>query len=118
MFFALKLQSVSIVVALAVCWSWFGLHSMLAVAYGAVIALVNSGLLVRRWYSGLRTYHCKGENHLKSFHRSSLERFFVVGVLFAVGFGFTSLLPEAVLAGFLVGQLAWALAMMLARRRF
>jgi hypothetical protein len=47
-----------------------------------------------------------------------LERFFVVGILLAVGFGFLSLTPQVLLAGFIVGQLAWAIANLLARRQF
>jgi len=36
----------------------------------------------------------------------------------AVGFGFLNLAPNAVLMGFIVGQLAWAFANVLARRLF
>ena len=118
MFFALLLQCVFILLAVAVSWLWSGLAAAQAVAYGSVIALVNSSLLVGRWYIGLVDYHCNGERHLKSFHRSILERFFVVGSLLAVGFGPLDLEPQAMLMGFIVGQLAWAFAVMLARRLF
>lgn len=118
MFFALLLQSLVIAVALTGCWVWMGVMVAQATAYGALVALVNSGLLVGRWYSGLRDYHCNGERHLKAFHRSGLERFFVVSILLAVGFGLLSLAPQAVLMGFIVGQLAWAFANVLARRLF
>jgi len=118
MFLALLLQSVVIAVALTSCWFWMGLMVAQALAYGAAVALVNSGLLVGRWYIGLNDYHCDGERHLKAFHRSSLERFFVVGILLAVGFWFLNLAPHVVLMGFIVGQLAWAFANVLARRLF
>lgn len=117
MFLAILLQSVVIAVALAGCWVWMEVVVAQALAYGSMVALVNSGMLVGRWYGGLNDYHCNGERHLKSFHRSSMERFFVVGILLAIGFGFLSLAPQALLAGFIVGQLAWALANLLARRR-
>lgn len=117
MFLALLLQSLVIAVALAGCWVWMDAVAAQALAYGSMVALVNSGMLVGRWYSGLKDYHCNGEHHLRSFHRSSMERFFVVGILLVVGFGFLSLAPQAVLAGFIVGQLAWPFANALARRR-
>jgi hypothetical protein len=118
MFLAILIQSLVIAVALAGCWVWMGVVAVQAFAYGSIVALVNSGMLVGRWYGGLNDYHCNGDRHLKSFHRSMLERFFVVGILLAVGFGFLSLAPQALLAGFIVGQLAWAIANLLARRQF
>lgn len=118
MFFALLLQCVVMLLVVAVSWLWSGVVVAQAVAYGSVIALVNSGMLVGRWYIGLVDYHCNGERHLKSFHRSILERFFVVGSLLAVGFGALDLAPQAMLTGFIVGQLAWAFAVMLSRRLF
>jgi hypothetical protein len=64
---------------------------------------------------------------LRAFNRSSIERFVIVSLLFAAGFsglggfgGFvlTNLSAEWILAGFIVGQLAWLLALVLARRLF
>jgi len=118
MFFALLFQSVVIAAVVVSCWVWMGWVVAQAAAYGAVVALVNSGMLVGRWYAGLANYHCDGERHLKSFHRSGMERFFVVCILLAVGFGILSLASQAMLAGFIVGQLAWAMANVLARRLF
>ena len=80
--------------------------------------MVNSGLLVLRWQRGLKKYFCDGPRHLRLFNRSMLERFFVVTMLLAVGLGFMKLIPLGVLTGFIVGQLAWMLAMVLARRMF
>jgi hypothetical protein len=118
MFLAFLLQSVVIAVVLMGCWVLMGVMVAQAFTYGAIVALINSGLLVWRWYIGLNNYHCNGERHLKAFHRSSLERFFAVGMLMAVGFGVLNLTPQAVLMGFIVGQLAWAVANLLARRLF
>lgn len=118
MFLVLLLQSIVITVALVACWFWMGLMVVQALAFGAVVALVNSGMLAGRWYMGLNHYHCNGERHLKSFHRSSLERFIVVSMMLGVGFAFTSLAPQPMLVGFIVGQLAWAFSLVLARRLF
>jgi len=84
------------------------------VAFGGLIAMVNTGLLWWRWRQGAKDFHCDPARHLRSFFRSSLERFFVVGMLLALGFVLLKLAPFALLAGFVVGQLAgmfasWAL---------
>jgi hypothetical protein len=118
MFLAILIQSLVIAVALAGCWVWMGVVAVQAFAYGSIVALVNSGMLVGRWYSGLNDYHCSGERHLKSFHRSMLERFFVVGVLLAVGFSVLNLPQFVMLSGFIVGQLAWVASIVLTRRLF
>jgi hypothetical protein len=47
-----------------------------------------------------------------------LERFFVVGVLLAVGFGMLNLPQFVMLSGFIVGQLAWVASIVLTRRVF
>lgn len=91
-----------------------GGEAALAAAFGVVTAMVNTGLLWWRWRRGAKELHCDGGRHLRSFYRSSLERFFVVGMLLALGFVLLELAPLALLAGFVVGQLAgmvagWAL---------
>jgi hypothetical protein len=117
MFFPLYLQLGVIVGVGLMSWLWKGADFAQALVFGGLVAVVNSGLLVIRWRRGLKEYHCDGQRHLKSFHRSMMERFFVVCVLLAVGFGFLAS-PHVVLLGFVVGQLFWALAVMLANRLF
>jgi len=117
MFFSLWLQLGVITLIGLMSWLWKDAGFAQALVFGGLVAVVNSGLLVIRWRCGLKEYHCNGQRHLKSFHRSMLERFFVVCVLLAVGFGFIAA-PHVVLLGFVVGQLIWALAMMLANRLF
>ncbi len=118
MFFALLLQFavLAFIGALGYVWSdqWF----VRAFFYGSFVAVVNSGLLVLRWRRGLKDYFCDGPRHLKLFNRSMFERFFVVTMLLALGFGMMNLAPLGTLTGFVVGQLAWMLAMLLARRMF
>jgi len=118
MFLALTLQGVAVLLVGAMGWfTQDGLFAM-ALLYGGLVALANSGLLVIRWQRGLRGYHCDGQRHLKSFNRSMLERFFVVGVLLAVGFGVLNLRQFVMLSGFIVGQLAWVVSIVLTRRLF
>jgi F0F1-type ATP synthase assembly protein I len=81
-----------------------------AALYGGAAALVNTGLLVWRHRQGAREVHCDADRHLRSFYRSSLERFIVVGVWLALGLGGSKLEAAPMLAGFVVGLLAWAIA--------
>lgn len=81
-----------------------------AALYGAAAALGNTALLVWRWRRGERDYHCDGPRHLKSFYRSSMERFLVVGVWLALGLGGFKLDAGPMLMGFVVGLLAWVIA--------
>lgn len=88
-------------------WSW---TAALAFSFGGSVALLNSGLLAWRWYRGLVVYHCDGSRHLKSFNRSAMERFFVVGSMLAMGFAWLDLAPLPLLTGFIAGQVAWVIA--------
>lgn len=116
MFFPLLLQSVAIVVIGVLVWLWSDKLAAMALLYGGGVSVANSGLLVLRWRNGLKDYHCDGARHLKMFHRSVMERFFVVCMLLATGFGMLSLKPLVMLLGFVVGQVLWVLAMLLSRR--
>ncbi len=107
MFFGLFVQAACIGLMAMLAWSWQGWTVTAAVTYGGGVALLNAALLTWRWHRGLRDYHCDGERHLRSFYRSSLERFFVVGMMLAVGLVSLGLAPLPLLTGFIVGQLAW-----------
>lgn len=110
MFFAYALQAVLIAVATALLWVFQGSEVGGAALWGSVVALVNIGLLVWRWQRGRFDYHCDGPRHLKQFHRSALERFFVVAMLLAMGMFLLKFAPLPVLLGFMVGQVAWLIA--------
>ncbi len=118
MFLALWLQTGVILTVALSSWIWLDRLYAQAFAFGGLVALVSSAMLVWRWYQGLKNYHCDGERHLRSFQRSALERFVVVAISLTLGFGVLDLLPQGVLLGFLVGQLAWSVAIALSRRLF
>lgn len=110
MFFQATVQSVVVLlVALAV-----GLGSTYAAAwaalYGGLVSLANTGLLLWRFRRGERDVHCDGARHLRSFYRSSLERYVVVGSGLAIGLGGLRLDAQPLLAGFVLGLLAWVIA--------
>ena len=110
MFFALSLQASVLGLLALATWIMFGWFAALSMLYGGGVALTNSGLLVWRWRRGLTDFHCDGGRHLKAFHRSSLERFFVVAILLAAGMAGLGLQAPVVLAGFIAGQIAWVIA--------
>lgn len=92
-------------------------NASLSALYGGAAALLNSGLLWWRWWSGGKRIHSDPGRHLRSFYRSSLERFFIVGIWLAVGFTIPCLQPLPMLSGFVVGQVAGILATLVQRER-
>jgi len=110
MFLAYAMQGAMIAAAAILAWLWQGGEVAGAALFGGSAALANIGLLVWRWRRGRYDYHCDGERHLRQFHRSGLERFFVVGIVLAVGMYGLKLEPLAMLLGFIVGQVAWIIA--------
>lgn len=99
---------IMIAVLLGAWWGGWGTGAGLL--YGGSATLANTALLWWRWYQGLHKFDSNAGRHLRSFFRSSIERFFVVGILLAAGFLLLRLEPFALLAGFVVGQLAWIVA--------
>lgn len=78
---------------------WFGV----AVLWGGMAALTNLLLLAWRMIYGDRPT-LNAEQHLRLMYRSSIERFFVVTSLMAIGMLKLKLAPLGVIIGFLVGQ--------------
>ena len=83
-----------------------GVRGVIAVSYGGGIAILNVIMLYWRWYRGARRYRSDPKWGLKGLYRSSVERFFLVGILLAAWFAFVKWEPLAVLTGFIVGQVA------------
>ena len=94
-----------------------GIQAALAMLYGGMVAVANTALLFWRWRQGARDYHCDAGKHMRSFYRSMVERFFVVVILLAVGFLLTGNQALILLAGFVVGQVAWLMASLTLRER-
>ena len=112
MFLAYALQGALVATAAILAWRWQGPEFSWAALYGGVTALANIGMLLHRWFRGRHAYHSDVGRHLRQFHRSSLERFFVVGILLATGLAGLRLEPLPLLLGFIVGQFAWMFAML------
>lgn len=75
-----------------------------SVLWGGFTALANTVLLTWRMVMGDRPSF-NAQQHLRLMYRSSLERFFVVIMLLALGVLQLNLAPLPVLLGFLAGQL-------------
>ena len=84
--------------------------SALGASFGGCIALANGLLLYWRYKRGGRHPHADPNRHLRSFFASTIERLFVVAVLFAVGIGVLKLTPLPLLLGFIAGQAALLIA--------
>jgi hypothetical protein len=94
-----------------------GVSVMFAILYGGGVSIVNLALLIWRWHAGSKDYHCDARKHLMGFYRSSLERFFVVGILLALWFVLVKSGSLAVLTGFLIGLVAGMTATVAQRER-
>lgn len=110
MLFAYMLQVALTAVVVILAWMWHGGEAGRAALLGGLIAAVNVGLLVWRWRKGRWEYHSDVQRHLRQFHRSALERFFVVVILLLVGILVLQVKPEPMLVGFIAGQVAWVIA--------
>ena len=87
----------------------------LAVLYGGATALSNSLLLEWRKFQAERHPPRDAQYYLRRFHRSSVERLLVVATLLALGMGWFGLIPLAVLAGFVLGQVALIISQFIVR---
>lgn len=111
----ISIQATVAALAAALTYAVFGATAAKAVWYGAAVALANALFLI--WRMRLAAGQPSGDAHrqLRSFYRSSLERFFLVAVLLAGGMGLLNLLPAAVLSGFVLGQLTLIVAAFMLR---
>lgn len=114
---SLKVQSGTVALAALAAGLFGDARVALAVLCGGGASVAGSALLWWRWHQGLRDYHCDAGRHVRSFYRSAMERFFVVVTMLAAGFYWIGDHPVALLAGFLVGQMAWMLASLTLRER-
>lgn len=82
----------------------------LSVVYGSGVALVNTLLLMWRLGRSARRSPADAHRQLRMFYLSSVERFFVAATLLVAGMTALGLLPLAVVAGFVLGQLTLLIA--------
>ena len=100
------LQLQLIVVTSAVFFVIYGGFQAGSAAFGGVIAGANCLVLEWRRNSANKGRALSAGQSIRLLYRTALERFVLVGVLFALGLGAWQLDPLALLTGFIVGQLA------------
>ena len=88
-----------------------------ATLYGAVVALINTLLMIWRARRAARRPHLDAHRELRSFFLSGLERFIAVALLLAAGMGPLELDPLGVVGGFVAGQLIWLLYAVTQKKR-
>ncbi len=111
MFFSVAVQGVAVLLVAASQSVIVAPPAGWAALYGGAASWINTGLLIWRHRQGERGLHGDAARHLRSFYRSSLERFIAVGAWLALGLGGLALDAVSMLTGFVVGLLAWVIAM-------
>ena len=104
---ALLVQGGSVLVAAILVYAVYGQASAMAVVFGGLVALANSGLLAWRMRVAKRRVDTDAQQDLRMLYRTSLERFALVVFFLALGMGVLKLDPPVMIAGFVLGQLAW-----------
>ena len=111
----LSVQLVFLLAAGLIAHGIWGLEVARGIGFGAFIALANTALIAwhmraRRSGRSNKGGEPSAQHYLRQFYCSSLARYLVVGVLLASGLGGLKLMPLALLAGFILGQLIWIIA--------
>ncbi|HUW27121.1 MAG TPA: ATP synthase subunit I [Sulfuriferula sp.] len=104
---ALLVQGGLVLVAAILVYAIYGQARTLAVIYGGLVTLANSILLAWRMRAAKRRINPDVGQDLRMLYRTSLERFVLVVAFLALGMGILKLDPLALIAGFVLGQLAW-----------
>ncbi len=85
---------------------WNGAFAAASTGFGGGIAMINIALLLWRRDRADRGRALSAGESIRLLYRSMLERFIAVIALFWLGMGVLELYAPALLAGFVVGQLA------------
>ena len=85
---------------------WNGAFAAASTGFGGGIAMINIALLLWRRDRADRGRALSAGESIRLLYRSMLERFIAVIALFWLGMGVLELNAPALLAGFVVGQLA------------
>jgi len=104
---ALLVQGVLVLVGAGLVYVVYGQANAFAVIFGGLVALANSVLLAWRMRAAKRLINTDAQQNLRMLYRTGLERFVLVVVFLALGMGVLKLDPLVLIAGFVLGQLAW-----------
>jgi ATP synthase protein I len=104
---ALLVQGGGVLVAAILVYLVYGQASAAATGFGGFVALANSGLLAWRMRAAKRCDDSDAQRDLRMVYRTGLERFALVVFFLALGMGVLKLDPTVMIAGFVLGQMAW-----------
>lgn len=104
---ALLVQGALVLAAATLVGAIYGQANALAVIFGGLVALANSVLLAWRMRAAKRRVNTVVQQDLRMLYRTGMERFVLVVALLALGMGVLKLGSPALIAGFVLGQLAW-----------
>jgi ATP synthase protein I len=102
-------QFLLLAVCAALAYLLWGLNSAMAVLYGGSMVMINSAIQQWGHFRASKTAGNDLGRNMRIIYRTAAERFFVTLALFAVGIGVLRLEPKALIAGFILLQLAQAL---------
>lgn len=95
----------------------YGQANATATGFGGLVALANSGLLAWRMRVAKRCDDTDAQRNLRMVYRTGLERFALVVFFLALGMGVLKLDPAVMIAGFVLGQMAWLIGVAIKPRR-
>ena len=104
---ALLVQWVLVWTAVLVVYAAFGRATAQPVMGGGLIAISGSALLWLRWWQSNKRVQADAQQVVRAVYRTGLERFVLVVLLLALGLSYFKHAAAALLAGFVLGQLAW-----------
>ena len=100
-------QGLIVLVGVILVYLYGGLVAAVAAMFGGLVAVANTGLLMWRMRSaGLCECGC-AQRVLWRVYRTGVERFALVGILLALGMVLFEQDRSAMVAGLVLGQLAW-----------
>lgn len=96
-----------VVVSIAAAYLVVGAPSAKSYAYGSVVAIVGALILNWRHWQAKQRLDVNAEWVLQHAYKTAIERYLWAAVMLALGFKLLKLTPLFLLAGFVIGQIAW-----------
>ncbi len=103
-------QGVMTIIGAAVAYAAVTPLAAKSVAFGGCVATIGTLFLAWRYALGARLEQLGADWVLRHAYRTAIERFVLAVCLLAIGFKLLKLEPTWLLAGFVLGQLAWLVA--------
>lgn len=107
---ALMVQGLLVLVGVVLAYLLGGFTAACAVMFGGWVTVASAALLVWRMRAAEKRESGNARQELLFIYRTGLERFALVVILLAAGMGPFGLDRLGVVAGLILGQLAWLIA--------